>query len=152
MSTKQPAVFENTLQKTNIWLREICGLMHWDSHQSAYHALRAVLHALRDRLPVPEVAHLGAQLPMLIRGIYYEDWKPGAKLAKAKTAQEFYDVVKENFTADQNENPMRLTNAVMQVLGANLSGGEQEKLRDTFPPHLREIWPEQATADTSDYD
>ncbi len=149
---QQPAVFENTLQKTNIWLREICGLLHWDSHQKAYHGLRAVLHALRDRLPVPEVAHLGAQLPMLVRGIYYEDWKPGAKLAKTKTTQEFYDVVKENFTADRNENPLRLTNAVMQVLAANLSMGEQEKLRAIFPPHLREIWPEHATADISECD
>jgi uncharacterized protein (DUF2267 family) len=31
-----------------------------------------VLHALRDRLTVEEASDLAAQLPMLIRGLYYE--------------------------------------------------------------------------------
>ena len=153
MSANQPSVFEATLQKTNIWLREISDLLHWDDHQKAYHGLRAVMHALRDRLPVPEVAHLGAQLPMLIRGIYYEDWKPGAAPVKARTAQEFYDLVKENFTADRNINPLRLTNGVMKVLGSHLSPGEVEKLRGIFPPHLREIWPSsESSTDLSEFD
>ena len=153
MSTHQPPVFEATLQKTNIWLRDISDLLHWDNHQMAYHGLRAVLHALRDRLPVSEAAHLGAQLPMLIRGFYYEDWKPAATHEKVKTAQEFYDAVKANYTADQNVNPRRLTNAVMRVLAANLSIGEQEKIRDIFPPHLREIWPDaEKFADLSELD
>ena len=151
MST-QPSVFETTLQKTNVWLRDICDLLHWDDHQKAYHGLRAVLHALRDRLPVPEAAHLGAQLPMLIRGFYYDEWKPGSNPVKIKTAQEFYDAVRTHFAADQNVNPMRLTQAVLQVLASNLSPGELEKLRGIFPPHLREIWPlETAGADLSDY-
>jgi uncharacterized protein (DUF2267 family) len=151
MKSHQPEVFETTLQKTNLWLKEISDLMHWDNHHKAYHGLRAVLHALRDRLPVPEAAHLGAQLPMLIRGTYYEDWRPAATPTKIKTAQEFYDVVQKNFTADRNVNPMRLTEAVMKVLAVNLSPGELDKLRGIFPPHLREIWPEnQRYVDLSD--
>jgi uncharacterized protein (DUF2267 family) len=152
MDTHQPEVFETTLQKTNTWLRQISDLLHWDDRHKAYHGLRAVLHTLRDRLPVPEAAHLGAQLPMLIRGFYYEDWKPASTPIKVKTTQEFYDVVKEHFKADQNVNPLRLTEAVMGVLAANLSPGELTKLRRIIPPHLREIWPEdQRTADLSDY-
>jgi len=143
MHTHSPGVFETTLQKTNVWLREISDFLHWNDYQKAYHGLRAVLHTLRDRLPVPEAAHLGAQLPMLIRGIYYEDWRPAATPVKTKTTQEFYDIVKEHFKADQNVNPMRLTTAVMEVLAANLSLGEVEKLRGIMPLHLREIWPEQ---------
>jgi len=151
MKSHQPEVFETTLQKTNLWLKEISDLMHWDDHHKAYHGLRAVLHVLRDRLPVAETAHLGAQLPILVRGFYYDNWKPVATPTKIKTAQEFYDAVKDNFAADKNVNPMRLTEAVMQVLAANLSPGELEKLRGIFPPHLREIWPEnQRTADLSD--
>ena len=151
MKSHQPEVFETTLQKTNLWLKEISDLMHWDNHHKAYHGLRAVLHALRDRLPVPEAAHLGAQLPMLIRGTYYEDWRPAATPTKIKTAQEFYDVVQKNFTADRNVNPMRLTEAVMKVLAVNLSPGELDKLRGIVPPHLREIWPEnQRYVDLSD--
>lgn len=151
MKSQQPEVFETTLQKTNIWLKEISDLLHWDDHQRAYHGLRAVLHAVRDRLPVPEAAHFGAQLPMLVRGFYYDNWKPGSTPAKIKTTQEFYDVVRENFAADRNVNPIRLTEAVMTVLATNLSPGELEKLRGILPPHLREIWPaHRQTADLSD--
>ena len=147
----QPEVFESTLQKTNVWLKEICDLLHWDDRQKAYHGLRAVLHAVRDRLPTAEAAHLGAQLPMLVRGFYYENWKPAHTPVKIKTTQEFYDVVRQNFTADRNVNPMRVTEAVLMVLSANISRSEVEKVRGIFPPHLRELWPEvEQTVDISD--
>jgi len=68
MRSHQPEVFGTTLQKTNLLLKQLGDTLHWDDHHKAYHGLRAVLHALRDRLPVPEAAHLGAQLPMLVRG------------------------------------------------------------------------------------
>ena len=152
MNLKQPEVFETTLQKTNIWIKQISDALHWDDHQKAYHGLRAVLHALRDRLPVPEAAHFGAQLPMLIRGFYYDEWKPASTPVKLKTAQDFYDTVKANFAADKNVNPMRLTQAVLQVLARNLSPGELEKLSGIFPPHLREIWREsERNVNVSDY-
>lgn len=151
VDTHQPEVFETTLQKTNIWLKQISGLLHWDDHQKAYHGLRAVLHALRDRLPVAEAAHLGAQLPMLVRGFYYDCWKPAGSPAKIHTTQEFYDAVQQNFTADRNVNPMRLTEAVLTVLSSHVSASEVEKLRGIFPPHLRKIWPgSERTVDLSD--
>jgi uncharacterized protein (DUF2267 family) len=84
MKSHQPQVFGSTLEKTNRWVNEISDLLHWDDHHKAYHGLRAVLHVLRDRLPVPEAAHLGAQLPMLVRGFYYDNWKPAATPIKIK--------------------------------------------------------------------
>ena len=142
MNLKQPEVFATTLQKTNNWIHQINDLLHWEDYQKAYHGLRAVLHTLRDRLPVAEAAHLGAQLPMLVRGFYYDEWKPASTPIKMKTAQEFYDAVKANFAADRNVNPMRLTHAVLQVLSDNISPGELEKIRGNFPAHVREIWME----------
>lgn len=121
MSANHPQVFDSTLQKTNIWLKQLNELLHWDDNQKAYHGLRAVLHVLRDRLPVAEAAHLGAQLPMLVRGFYYDCWKPAATPVKIKTPQEFYDAVREQFATDRNVNPMRLT------------GSRDEGARD---PHL----------------
>lgn len=42
----------------------------------AYSILRVVLPSRRDRLQVEEVAHLSAQLPMLVRGFFFEGWQP----------------------------------------------------------------------------
>jgi len=150
MKSHQPEVFLTTLEKTNRWVNEICDLLHWDDRHKAYHGLRAVLHALRDRLPVPEAAHLGAQLPMLIRGMFYEDWKPAAAPIKIKTAQEFYDLVQRHFRADRNVNPMRLTEAVLKMLSTNTSPGELEKVLGIFPPELRALWHARETVDLSD--
>ena len=72
MSISGVAALDHTVQETNAWLRAVAEQLHFEDRQHAYNALRAVLHALRDRLP-PEVAvHFGAQLPTLVRGLYYE--------------------------------------------------------------------------------
>ena len=64
MASSGLAVFDTTLQKTNAWLKEVMDELGSSDRHQAYLALRAVLHALRDRLTVEEVAQLGAQLPM----------------------------------------------------------------------------------------
>jgi uncharacterized protein (DUF2267 family) len=66
MSTTGLSVFDETIQKTNIWLKEISEALGSDRHR-AYQVLRAVLHCLRDRLIINEAVHLGDQLPMLVR-------------------------------------------------------------------------------------
>src|SRR3954452_19690727 len=76
MSATGLEVFDTTLQKTNEWLQEMMQEFGTESRQQVYLILRATLHALRERLPLEPMAHLGAQLPMLIRGFYYEGWSP----------------------------------------------------------------------------
>jgi uncharacterized protein (DUF2267 family) len=79
MSTTDLEVFDTTVHKTNSWLHELMEELGWSDRHKAYLALRATLHALRDRLTVQGVAQLGAQLPMLIRGFYYEGWVPSRR-------------------------------------------------------------------------
>ena len=72
------STFSTTVDKTNRVLKEIEGAYGWpqERRNQSYAALRAVLHALRDRLTVEEGAQFAAQLPMLIRGLYYAGWDP----------------------------------------------------------------------------
>src|SRR5205085_622817 len=86
-----------------------------DRHR-AYHALRAVLHCLRDRLTVDEAAQLGDQLPMLVRGIYYEAWHPAGKPEKIRSREEFLAKIHTHFPKARPINPEDAARAVFQVL------------------------------------
>ena len=113
MSTTGLDAFDTTLQKTAVWLKEIMAEFGSKDRHLAYLALRATLHALRDRLTVEEAVHLGAQLPMLVRGFYYEGWTPSGKPVKVKKAG-FLVAIRDCFgpgvPSTQNKTPIiRLT-------------------------------------------
>jgi uncharacterized protein (DUF2267 family) len=122
MSATGLEVFDSTLQKTNIWLKELMEEMGLD-RRKAYQALRGVLHALRDRLTVEEVAELGAQLPLLIRGIYYEGWDPTGKPVKQRHREQFLARIREYFKTDDD------------------AGGEIEDVKHILPREIRDLWP-----------
>jgi uncharacterized protein (DUF2267 family) len=113
-----------------------------DSRHEAYQALRGTLHALRDRLTVEEVAQLGAQLPMLVSGIYYEHWDPTGKPIKMRHKDEFLERVSETFGRTSDLDAEKGARAVFRVLGLRISEGEMQDIAAILPDELRELWPE----------
>lgn len=131
--------FDTTVQKTNVWLKEIMEEMGWDDRHRAYLALRAVLHALRDRMAVEETAHLGAQLPMLIRGIYFDGWSPAGKPIKYKR-EDLLSFIHGQFMNQPNIDAERVAKAVFKVISHRVAEGEIEEIKGLLPRELRTFW------------
>lgn len=128
--------------KTQVWLEELAEHGHLDNAQQAYSVLRAVLHALRDRLTVDEAANFAAQLPMIIRGVYYEGWRPSAAPIKYKDRSEFYERIRQEMRGRTNVDVVHATDGVFALLSAKISAGEMTNLREMMPADLRLLWPQ----------
>jgi uncharacterized protein (DUF2267 family) len=140
MSSTGLEVFDETLHKTNTWLKEIAQALDLDRH-GAYQVLRAVLHCLRDRLMVNEAAQFGDQLPMLVRGIYYEAWHPAGKPNKIRSRDEFVAGIAARIAKTQPIDTEKATRAVFQTLETHISPGEIDDVIQVLPKEIRTLWP-----------
>jgi uncharacterized protein (DUF2267 family) len=140
----KPAVLETSLQRTHEWLHDLSRELGVDSEHEAYAALRATLHALRDRLPVELVAHLGAELPMLIRGLYYDGWHPSSARLDASHAEDFIDAVRRELKGHDEElwQAERVAQTVLRVLGERLAPGQVAHILAALPEPVRQLWRE----------
>jgi uncharacterized protein (DUF2267 family) len=133
-------VFDTSLQLTNLWLKDLMEHLGID-RRHAYKVLSATLHAVRDRIGPENAVHLGAQLPMLIRGFYYEGWHlPGAPV-RLRHKEDFLNYVNGDIFRGLGVDPERGVRAVFSVMSSRLNAGGIEKLVKLFPEELRELWP-----------
>jgi uncharacterized protein (DUF2267 family) len=140
MASTGLAAFDRTVQKTNEWLDELMAFHDGLDRERAYLAFRATLHTLRDRLPPEEVVQLGAQLPMLIRGFYYEGWRPTGKPLKERHKEEFLDHIGEALAGYGLGRPEEVARGVFRVLAHRISNGEMEDVRHSLPKEIRELF------------
>ena len=101
---------------------------------------------MRDWLQINESAHLAAQLPELLRGAYYEQWRPAATPVKKRSKADFIARVADSFKTDPMENPAQAILAVFELLSEKITRGEIEKVRHALPQELRNSWPEHYVA------
>jgi uncharacterized protein (DUF2267 family) len=134
-------VFDTTLQKTNLWLKDLMWELGWEDRHKAYEALRLTLQALRDRLTVEEVAQLGAQLPLLVRGAYYEGWDPTGKPQKERHLVAFLAAIRTHFFSDTRIEAEEIARAVFKVLAKYISAGEIEDIQHVLPREPNALWP-----------
>lgn len=134
-----PSVIDRNVEKTNRWLNEISEELGVDDDQASYRALRAFLHTLRDRLTVDEAAQLGAQLPDLIRGIYYEGWDPSRTPMKYSSVDEFLERLESEASLPGETEASYAATAVARVLRRQVSEGEFEDVLQMLPESLRPV-------------
>lgn len=136
--------FENidhTVQLTHIWINELDTRLGWADKHRSYRLLRTVLQAVRDWLSVNEAAGFGAQLPELLRGIYYEHWRPATTPVKNRHKADFIAKIDNAFRTDPITFTSDAVTAVFELLSAKIAAGEIDKVRHELPADLRALWP-----------
>jgi uncharacterized protein (DUF2267 family) len=141
-------IFDETVQLSNVWLNELMDELNWKDKKRAYRILRATLHALRDRLTPHEAVHLGAQLPMLIRGLYYENWHMKDAAPPEHTKQAFFDHVRGEFRDDPAIDVERTVREVFKLLARKITPGEIDDVKNMLPADVRALWPDAVAAGT----
>jgi uncharacterized protein (DUF2267 family) len=123
-------ILENNIHQTMDWIYAIEEACHWDddNQKKAFTALRAVLHQLRDLLGLEEAAHLSAQLPLVIRGIFFENWNPKPGSASRVEKSEFLGLISKGLYPYRDMDVEKTTKGVLQVLAGKLPPGEFEKI------------------------
>jgi uncharacterized protein (DUF2267 family) len=134
--------FDKTVQESNLWLKDVMERLNTYDRHHAYSTLRAVLHALRDRIGPENAAHLGAHLPMLLRGLFYEGWDPTGKPTKERHDSAFLaHIARELPRAVELGEVEEGACAVLDVLSKHIDRGAAIKLAGILPQDLRRFWP-----------
>ena len=131
--------FTQAGQQAQQWVNELAEDLNWNERR-AYHLLRSVLHALRDWLSPEEMTDLSAQLPVLIRGIYFEGWKPLETPVWERKKEDFIERIQASFSDDLLNDPDRAVAAAFRLLDRHISHGEIVQVRNSMKKTLRDLW------------
>lgn len=138
-----PASIARTVQQTQVWLKELRDNADLEDEEEALGLLRVVLHQLRDRLTPEEAIGLGAQLPTLVRGLYYEAWRPSRTPERIRSKQAFLDEITVKLLPRRHE-PERVVRDVFALIAHHCDPGEISQVIDQLPGELKTLWPETA--------
>lgn len=130
---------DRSMETTNVWLKELAARLGNGDRQYAYRVLRGFLHTLRDRMPLQESAQLAAQLPHMIRGVYYEGWRPSATPASYHDAREFLDRMAADAALSGDTEASFAAIACFEQLGAHVSAGEMDDVVAVLPHEIRDL-------------
>ncbi len=138
-----PAPVAHAVQMLQEWLKELKQTGELADEAAAYRVLRTVLHQLRDRLTLEEEVDLGAQLPLIVRGLYFEGWRSHAVQRKVRSKTTFLDELSENLLP--HTYPVEwAVRRVFSLLAHHCDPGEIADVIDQLPADCKELWPKTA--------
>jgi uncharacterized protein (DUF2267 family) len=132
-------LFEHVNQQGITWVNNMMVELQTTDPHKGLHALRAGLHALRDRLGVDEAAQLSAQLPLLIRGLFFEGWDPSGKPLRIRHREEFLALVREKYAPREDAAADDIVRALFRVLRNHVSQGEITAIMMTLPGEIVDV-------------
>ena len=142
MAEQLISAIESSIQKTNLILKDIENAYGWPKEQrnQSFAALRGVLHLLRDRMPVQESAEFGAQLRIVLRGVYFDGWQPANVPIKLNRDDFLYEL-RQTFPYDVEGGTERVVQVVLDALSKRITPGEWQEVKDTMPQDLVQMMP-----------
>lgn len=140
------AVFDETVHLTNAWLHELSARMGWDDRRRAYRLLRLALHAIRDRLGVEVAAHVSAQLPLLLRGVFFEGWRPSKVPSPVRSLEAFLEPLRAGFSDDPAFDAEAAMREVIDVARLHMTEGEIAAMRRVMPDEIKALWSDPSAA------
>lgn len=140
--TRTIHVFERTTHEAHEWVNDLAGRTGWTSEREVLRLLRAVLGKVRDHLPVNEMAQFSAQLPLILRGMFFEGWQPKLTPVHERQVEDFVAGIAEKVGDVIGYRGEADIKAVLGLINARISRGEVEDVRACLPQELRDFWPE----------
>ena len=122
------------------WINDLMRRLGWQDRERVYLALLVTLHALRDCLARDEAVYIGAQLPTLLRGLYYEGWHPSARPAM-RSRGAFLERIHDGVHRDPGVDTEQVARGVFALLAARLPAAEIEDAKAATPSVLHNLWP-----------
>lgn len=122
------------------WINEVKDRGRFKDQAVSLASLRAVLHQLRDNLPIPNAIHLSAQFPIFIRGIFFEGWIPPHMPTQQYTSEAFLEHVRRDLLPWDEIEPEKAVRCVLKTLLGKISHEEIRKIRKTLPKEINELF------------
>ncbi|NNU81155.1 DUF2267 domain-containing protein [Halovulum dunhuangense] len=142
MSRKGTETIDHAAQVAHEWVNELQARLEWADPADVLRLMRVTLAALRDRLGPEESAQLAAQLPLMIRGLFWEGWNPSGKPVLDRSGADFIAQIERHVgEVAEYRGPEDIT-TVFRTLEAHVSEGEIADVRARLPQALRALWPQ----------
>lgn len=131
------------VETMQVWLKELKETGELADEAAAFSVLRAVLHQLRDRLTLEEAVDLGAQIPLMVRGLFFEGWQPHRVPRKVRSKTAFLDELSKDVLPFTYPVDWAVA-AVFKLIAHHCDPGEIADVVGQLPDDLKELWPETA--------
>jgi uncharacterized protein (DUF2267 family) len=130
---------DRSIQLTLEWLNEIQEEFKWPDKDRVYDATKAVLLATRDRLTIEEAHQFAAQIPMVMKGMFFDGYDPTDKPMLIRNRDKFLEHVRKHF----GDRPLDSENAVRtvaKVLRKKISEGQYEDVVGSMPKEIQKLY------------
>lgn len=136
--------FEEYASQGNRFINDVADELQTD-RDTAARVTRAVIHALRDRLPPDDAMQFAQGLPMALKGVFVDQYDISKTPVVIRKADEFLDYIryKDRFGAIRDfptmDDAASALRAVFYVLERHLDRGQTEQIKNNLPSAIVRI-------------